>query len=571
MTVATRQAIPFILPGNALNSLRDSGYSLAAALGEPIDNSLEANANEIRILLEEERSRKKKHIHRISIADDGSGMDVDTLHRYLQLGFSTRYMSTTTLGKYGVGAKLAALNFARQIDVWSRTSATDPWLHVHFDLDEARDAESRGEQAGIEPPVQSEPPVFVNKYLPTRSGTVVVWSKVDRLEEGRLAEDANALRVDVEKELSRMFRYFIDAGRKLWVNETQLLAHDPLMLMEHTWVDSVLAEALDESQRRRNAHFPAFKISRVREEVEINGSAAYLTVTVYPKEVLRKRGAGGDKLATKLRVPENLGAISFVRLEREISYTNVPRIFPTGVLDPDRFIGVEVAFKPELDGYFGVRNVKRGVEPHGELRAKLRELLKRYIPAARQRIEDVWGERARTEQDTKGKHAAITSAVTDVDKVLPAPRAEDVPESQREQALNELAEDLGITQEDSRQRFLEEKRDLPVVLESVNFPGTNFIDLRHLGHQVIIRLNTRHRFYRELWEPITEAAQGENTLSGDEAARLARRTLEALSLLIVAYAKAETMHPEPHAQYDDLRNYWGHFLDTLLGKVKNVV
>ena len=105
----------------------------------------------------------------------------------------------------------------------------------------------------------------------------------------------------------------------------------------------------------------------------------------------------------------------------------------------------------------------------------------------------------------------------------------------------------------------------------MNFPGTNFIDLRHLGNQVIIRLNTRHRFYKELWSPIAEMAHSPNPPSPDEAARLARRSLEALSLLIVAYAKAETMHAEPHSQYDDLRNYWGHFLDTLLGKVKGVV
>src|SRR2546428_93788 len=110
---------------------------------------------------------------------------------------------------------------------------------------------------------------------------------------------------------------------------------------------------------------------------------------------------GGDELAKKLRVPENLGALSFVRLDREISYTNVPRILPGGVLPPDRFIGIEIAFKPELDSYFGVRNVKRGVEPHGELRNKLRELLKRYIPAARQRIEDVWGQIVRDDQETK--------------------------------------------------------------------------------------------------------------------------------------------------------------------------
>ena len=31
------------------------------------------------------------------------------------------------------------------------------------------------------------------------------------------------------------------------------------------------------------------------------------------------------------------------------------------------------------------------------------------------------------------------------------------------------------------------------------------------------------------------------------------------------------MHQNPHEQYDELKNYWGHFLASLLGKVKNVV
>ncbi len=566
------KTIPFILPGNALNSLRDSGYSLAAALGEPIDNSLEAKSNDIRILLEEERHGGKKHIHRISIIDDGTGMDENTLHHYLQLGFSTRYMSTTTLGKYGVGAKLAALNFARQIDVWSRTKGTGEWLHVHFDLDKAREAEERGETVGIEAPAESEPPEFVQKYLPKRSGTVVVWSKVDRLEEGRFAEDANALRLDIEKELSRIFRYFINAGRKIRVNDNELLAHDPLMLMEGTWADVVLAEELAKSGKKtKKPHFPADKLTKLREPIEVNGSEAWLTVTVYPKEVIRKRGLGGDALAKKLRIIENMGSISFVRLDREISYTNVPKIFSAGVQDLDRFIGIEVAFEPTLDSYFGVRNVKRGVEPHGELRNKLRELLKRYIPAARQKIEDIWGKHSQEDQETKGEHEAINAAVEEANKVMPSSQVEDAPEEKQKEELKQLAEDLGIQEQKAKEKYIEEKKQMPFVLESVNFPGTNFIDVRHLGHQVIIRLNTRHRFYRELWEPIATVAQSTTPPSPEESVRLARRTVEAISLLIVAYAKAESMHTDPHTQYDDLRNYWGHFLDTLLGKVKNVI
>src|SRR5438552_9920349 len=123
-----------------------------------------------------------------------------------------------------------------------------------------------------------------------------------------------------------------------------------------------------------------------------------------------------------LRVPENLGSISFVRLEREINYTNVPRILPGGILDQDRFIGIEVRFAPELDDYFGVRHVKRGVEPRADLRDQIRKLLAKYIPEARERLQERWGKVAREEQEHTGEHAAITDAVKDANLTLPKSR-----------------------------------------------------------------------------------------------------------------------------------------------------
>ena len=52
-------------------------------------------------------------------------------------------MRRDTIGKYGVGAKLAALNFAERIDVWSRTDEESEWLHVSFDLKAALDLEKK--------------------------------------------------------------------------------------------------------------------------------------------------------------------------------------------------------------------------------------------------------------------------------------------------------------------------------------------------------------------------------------------------------------------------------------------
>lgn len=559
----TTQRLPLVLTGHALQSLRDSGFSVAAALAEPVDNSIEASANEIRIALGESKDRRgRTHVHQIAIVDDGDGMDRETLFHYLQLGFSTRYMSKSTIGKYGVGAKLAALNYAKAIDVWSRADSEDAWLHVSFDLSRAIEEEERGEMPAIDSPTPDPVPETFVPLLPTGTGTLVVWSKIDRLEEGRHAPDVNQLRVDIEKELSRIFRRFLEGGIRIRVNDTELLPHDPLFLMDRTWATEVVLKQLDGVRA---------KVITEQEELAVNGKRAYLTVTVYPPEVVRRRGQGGDDLAKKLRVPENQGSISFVRLNREIAYTNVPRIFPRGVQAADRFIGIEVSFDPTLDEFFGVKNVKRGVEPHGDLRAAIRKRLGKYMRDARAELERLWGEAQRESKEHHGEHAQLTEAVRDANRTLPKSRVKGR-DSATEQAavLNQLAEDLGIRDQEA-EAYKARVRDLPFVVESVEWPGSNFVDIQHLGHQVIIRLNTRHRFYREVWEPLREVATNSSAMTADEMSRAGRRGVEALALMLVAYGKAESMDENPHEKYGDLRSFWGMFLDSLMGKVRDVV
>ena len=389
-------------------------------------------------MYENAEAKAKKHVHRIAVSDDGIGMDRATLWHYPVVGYSTRDMSQTTIGKYGVGAKLAALNFGKRIDVWSRQSETQPWLHVHFDLDDAIEAERDEDDAGvgIAEPVRDLPEKDLRELLPEGAGTLVVWSKVDRLEEGRLAPNFDELKNDVMKDLSRMFRTFLDQGTVIEVNGVRLLPHDPLFVMEGTWADKVLSDHLAKTEGRTSAgrrreHFPATRIWE--EDVPIagaGGAVAKVRMFLHPPAALQKRGKGDNELARKLRIPENEGAISFLRKGREISYTNVPRIFPRGVQDPDRYIGIEVAFEPTLDQYFGVRHVKRGVEPQGELRDKLRAVLKKYLPEARKKLEDHWGAVGQKDRANNGQHAAIIGAVQSVATSMPVGRAPQKTEQQ---------------------------------------------------------------------------------------------------------------------------------------------
>lgn len=575
MSKKTSPRIPAVLTGRALTSLRDAGFDLPAALGEPTDNSLEADANNVWLYLDEGRDKRgKKHIHRIVIADDGTGMTEDILQHYLQLGFSTRYMSDQTIGKYGVGAKLAALNFANRIDVWSCDKKGGPWLHAHLDLEELQSQEVAGETPGIDPPTEAHVPIDLANRLPKGTGTVVVWSGIDRLEEGRLAPDAEQLVNDVMKELSRVYRYFLHDGRKIHVNGRSLVPHDPLMLMEDSWSDAVLNKQLATGQQKSPKHFPATNIWD--EPIKVGDCTAHIRITLYPEEVTRKSGKGGDALAKELRVPENQGCISFVRLNREVSYTNVPRIFPRGVEDPDRFIGIEVSFKPDLDRFFGIRHVKRGVEPHGELRDRIRDILRKFLPTARKLLEERWDKATSEVQKDGGENAPVATALKDADKTMPKGTAgSDTPQQKKQEILQDLAKDVVGDSEDKsmeREKYLEKIKGLPFVIESISFPGTNFIDVQYIGNQIIIRVNTRHKFYREMWAPMREMASSDpSEVAGADAVKIARRTQEALTLMVVAYAKAESMHEDPHDQYGDLRSYWGQFLDSLLGKVKNVL
>jgi hypothetical protein len=569
------EPIPIMLAGQALLSLRDSGYTIAAALGEVIDNSIEANANHVRLLLREVTNRgKRKAVDRIVVVDDGDGMDDSVLHRYLQLGFSTRYGSTTTIGKFGVGAKLAALNFGKRVDVWTRPRGSADIRHVFFDLATALELERSGQPVVIAAPDGDALPEGLSEVFPAGSGTLVMWSDIDRLADGTGAHAPGNLRQEIEKELARIFREFICGGITISVNDNVLLAHDPTFVREGTWADRVLSAEADAARQPSTKphlrHFPP----RVFFDgaISVAGSKVRVIVTLAPREVLRRRGMGGDEFAKKLRVPENQGQISFMRLGREISYANVPSSFGSAVDDPDRFIGIEVHFTPELDSMMGVRNVKRGAEPSADFREALRILLKQWIPEARKEIQEWWGTAARNAGESSGEHDQINKALAEANLTLPKSRvAVEATEKETVEALEDLAVDVGKDTPEEKKAYVKKVKQYPFVIESVDFPGTNLFEIMHTNKQTIIRLNTRHRFYREMYAPLTALAREGAVARSSDPSAVARRAVEAVTLLLVAYAKAESMDEQPNETYGELRQWWGSFTDKLMSKIKDVL
>ncbi len=89
-------------------------------------------------------------------------------------------------------------------------------------------------------------------------------------------------------------------------------------------------------------------------------------------------------------------------------------------------------------------------------------------------------------------------------------------ENEYKQELKELAEDSGHgDSEEEIDAYVEKNRDLPFVLESMSFPGKTLIDLKHVNGNVIIRLNTRHKFYKQVWAELKNIAdKSEGEVSG---------------------------------------------------------
>jgi Histidine kinase-, DNA gyrase B-, and HSP90-like ATPase len=556
---AARPRADFIEVDRALESMRDAGFDLMAAVGEPIDNSIEASAKTIRIV--PTYSKDKKHITTIAVADDGRGIDVNVLPSVLKMGYSTRYNQRKGLGRFGVGLKLAALSVGTRIEVYTKLAGSDQYYHAFLDLDLIK----KNQQKYIEAvEVASWPEEYAGlmvdeKGIPFASGTLVLLAHIDRLSSGgTYGTSLETKVVDLRKFIARSYREFIDQGLTITLDGTVITLHDPLFLKDNP---RLLARYKGRSESEIRG--------RVVDETdfEIEGHKVRVTVTLAPEVFRPKEQAGGNKDVDGRDIrefqinQENQGRISIMRNGREIYYDIIPRMLPSGVDKIDRYIGIEVTFPAELDGYFQVRNVKRGAEPVSKLREELRTWLSRPIISARKQIRSHWRQASVKDLNPEGRNDNVLDAIERAEQTAPKGQAGlDVTEERQEELISELLEDLNIDPEDGAgkaDRIRQMIQEHPMTIVDGAWPGKELMEIDHLNNKAVVRLNHRHPFIRDIYDPLREAA---GKLPGDQDAEdlfdLVQRTSNALDVLFLAYAKAENLHRDPTV-FDDLRSYWG--------------
>src|SRR3989338_8374801 len=155
-----------------IKSLRDIGYDFSTAVADLVDNSIEAGATRIDILVEFDGDNSF-----VRISDNGKGMTVEELKEAMRYG-SERTYNDEDLGKFGLGLKTASMSQCQCFHVASRTMEEINFIPA-FCWDLAH-IEKTNKWEIIEPK-SKEILTLLREPLNEHKGTVVLWQKVDRM------------------------------------------------------------------------------------------------------------------------------------------------------------------------------------------------------------------------------------------------------------------------------------------------------------------------------------------------------------------------------------------------------
>jgi hypothetical protein len=212
-----------------IETFRAIGYSLETAIADIIDNSISAQASKIYI---NRIWRGGKSI--ITVKDDGDGMSSSEIIQAMRPGAQNPLSdrSENDLGRFGLGLKTASFSQCRKLSVLSRRkdSVTAFWS---WDLDYIAESDKWEVLHWI-------PEGFINELDSLQSGTLVVWSDLDRILSLQTAEtDDNAKykfsdALDkVKNHIAMTFHRFIeDRAIKIFWGEHEIEAWNPFCCNE---------------------------------------------------------------------------------------------------------------------------------------------------------------------------------------------------------------------------------------------------------------------------------------------------------------------------------------------------
>ncbi|WP_027671808.1 ATP-binding protein [Rheinheimera baltica] len=186
--------------------LANIGYKSHAAVEDIVDNSISAGAKKIKIVIvvnENKNLTDKGSIGRITIVDNGFGMDNSTIRKALDIGSDVSY-SSKSLSKYGLGLKSAGLSLGEKITVISKKN--DKYTDVLIlDINEVEKKDDYGVL------VENASSWDTSLFMEGGSGTIVDISSINNY------DTVNTLKRNLMERLGVIYYEFLKAENGLYI------------------------------------------------------------------------------------------------------------------------------------------------------------------------------------------------------------------------------------------------------------------------------------------------------------------------------------------------------------------
>lgn len=525
-----------------IHATRDSGYKgTDSALSELIDNSVQANATRVRIRIvgEQEEStglgrRKMARVSQVVVCDNGRGMDKLTLRKAMRFGDGTRFNDRAGIGRFGMGLPNASVSQCRRFEVYTWQDDCIP-LCTYVDVDEV--AENSLEE--VPEPVPCEIPVEYRDLAGSPSGTLIVWSKCDRIDhDGKVETLERSLRHD----LGRMFRYFLAGDLELTINGQQVKPFDPMFLLAQArFADDLLA-----TQHGDKVEFDVRLPGAIGQTSKVE-----VVFSLLPESWQTE--SKGDKDSRKSRYIDATAGFSIVRHGREIDLIKSPYHAKHWT---DSWYRVEIRFEPELDEIFGVTHTKQ----HARIStgSALYEQLKPLVTANIATMKDMIvarGKRAHLNKTIQAEEMAkrFESRLKPLEEIERKP--EEVAADEIRNYLSQQAAAKSLSTDDIS--LLEERlENFPIIMEFEALPGAPFYRTKVVGCSVVISLNTEHAFYEKVYRRI----QAESPIAKT-----------GIDLMLMSIARSEIQGSRACRDwYAEQKHEWSQNLRILLGQIEEI-
>ncbi len=504
-----------------VGAIRDSGYKgTASAVSELVDNSIQANARKICITIQKEPCSSELTL---SLLDNGCGMDPFTLRQALQFGGSSRFNDREGFGRYGMGLPNSSFSQARHVKVYSWQSAVKrdrnkPSVYLtELDFDDISQGVSKNVPV---PKIQRNPP----EECKWKSGTLVLWSRCDRLDNRRIPTITRKLIL----ELGKRFRYYISKGIKITVNNEPVIAVDPLFLNP----------CAAYSGAKQYGKELVYEVSTDYKDPDAKTGIVKVRFSELPVKRWRKL----SNLEKRERGISKGAGISILRAGREVD----TGWFFTGSKRKENYDDwwrCEVDFDPILDEIFGITHTKQQIRPSEYLNLILTPDIESIARTLNKRVRDA--------------HKEIISSIA------PLSKSETIA-TKKETLLSPIPKSINTSAKKQMQKLCGKRLIKPYQADAfqcrivpVSDRSTVFFSYGFSKNTFALAINQSHPFFREM-----------NALLNSASSNRCKDIYSTVELLLLSAVRSEVSETNNHNRkiIEKYRGRWSDILATYINR-----